>query len=363
MSFAKNEELNLFFEEKQKSTIVSLYQEFEKIVKQILEANKFKVSYEGKQYDFLAVQDNTFAYVEVKLYPSRSPRLDLLKTACNKLYAQKDNPNAKLLLVMPNYVTQALKDEIFKEWGITVWDIKSLVALSIDFPEIYYSLETSATKIVRGPIDEFMIVDKDFKENIIPNLKATAATKKNHAVKSKGSSLCKELNNIKPDKKEATDYENKCVEILKYLFDNNTDLALWQTQLSTDDGLNRNDLLCRIISYENNFWAELSNDFHSRYIVFEFKNYTDPIKQGQIFTTEKYLFLTALRSISIIIARVGADENAMKAAKGALKEAGKLIVVINNQDVCEMLKYKDNGDDPSIVLRQKIDDMLITINR
>ena len=132
---------------------------------------------------------------------------------------------------------------------------------------------------------------------------------------------------------------------------------------NTDDGLNRNDLLCRIISYENNFWFELANDFHTRYIVFEFKNYTDTVKQTEIFTTEKYLFLTALRSVSFIISRNVADDNAKTAAKGALKEVGKLIIILDNNDMCEMLAFKDRGDEPSIVLQRKIDDVLIRLNR
>jgi hypothetical protein len=131
----------------------------------------------------------------------------------------------------------------------------------------------------------------------------------------------------------------------------------------TDDKLHRFDLLCRLRPSRKNFWEELLNDFHSRYIVFEFKNYSEKIKQGQIYTTEKYLFKTALRSISFIIAKNDGDLNAHKATCGALKEVGKLIIILTANDLIEMLAWKDRGDDPSEILRDKVDKVLITMSR
>ena len=105
------------------------------------------------------------------------------------------------------------------------------------------------------------------------------------------------------------------------------------------------------------------NQFRSRYIIFEFKNYARKIKQGQIYTTEKYLFLTALRSTAIIISRNGADRNAEAASRGALREHGKLMINLSISDLCKMLELKDNGDDPNTVLLDRLDDMLMRLER
>lgn len=344
----------------------SLYKDFEKLVKTIFESNGFRteipLTYKG--YDFLATIDNTFAYVEVKFYKSKLPKLDLIRQAYRKLLSQKDNENAKLILVVSSYVTPSLKEEIFKESGVIVWDAKTLFALAFDFSTIYYDLESILIRAFNGQLDDLIIVEANYKSTIIPSLKNATTNIKQKKADDKGENLCKELNALKPGKPDATNFENKCTEILKYLFDNNTDLTLWELQPTSDDGLHRFDLLCRIISsHQNTFWTELAHDFHTRYVLFEFKNYTEEIKQGQIYTTEKYLFLTALRSVSFLIARNGADANAIKAAKGALKEAGKLIVILTSIDICEMLKLKDKGDEPSIILRAKIDEMLIKLTR
>ena len=58
---------------------------------------------------------------------------------------------------------------------------------------------------------------------------------------------------------------------------------------------------------------------NTRYVLFEFKNYTGEIKQGQILTTEKYLLEKGLRRVAIIITRVGADKNAITMAQGAMR--------------------------------------------
>lgn len=47
--------------------------------------------------------------------------------------------------------------------------------------------------------------------------------------------------------------------------------------------------------------------------MFEFNNYTEKISQKEIYTTERYLYEKALRSVAIIVSRQGADANALSA--------------------------------------------------
>jgi hypothetical protein len=139
--------------------------------------------------------------------------------------------------------------------------------------------------------------------------------------KTSGSYLCSEIKAIPSGKPAAKKFEAKVLEALRYIFDG--DLTAWSPQKSTVGGLSIYDVIARVIS-ENDFWKTIVNQFRSRYIIFEFKNYTRKIKQGQIYTTEKYLFLAALRSTAIIISRNGADRNPEIATHGALREGGKL---------------------------------------
>jgi hypothetical protein len=70
-----------------------------------------------------------------------------------------------------------------------------------------------------------------------------------------------------------------------------------------------------------------------------------------------------MRATAIIISRMGAHPHAHEAARGALRESGKLILNLSIKDLCEMLKLKDSGDSPTDVLAILLDEMLIHIDR
>lgn len=98
-------------------------------------------------------------------------------------------------------------------------------------------------------------------------------------------------------------------------------------------------------------------------MIFEFKNYSDQINQDQIYATEKYLFTTALRSVAIIVAKNGFNKSAQQAIKGALREQGKLILCISAEELCKLLRGFDKGDDPTNLIADRLDEMLMTIGR
>lgn len=142
------------------------------------------------------------------------------------------------------------------------------------------------------------------------------------------------------------------------------DLALWREQQRSNNDLYRFDLLCRIKDgNQKTFWSILERYFNSKYIIFEFKNYTGKITQKEIYTTEKYLYSKALRSVGIIISANGYDENAYWAAKGCLRENGKLILLLDTNDLIHMNKMKINQDDPAEFLLDKLDALLLDLEK
>ncbi len=105
-------------------------------------------------------------------------------------------------------------------------------------------------------------------------------------------------------------------------------------------------------------------DFVVSYIVFEFKNYGKKITQREIYTTEKYLFGTALRKVAIIISRQGNDDHALQAAKGSLRESGKLILCLSDADLLEMAAIKLQGsDEPAVFLSNMLDRLLVHLEK
>jgi hypothetical protein len=158
----------------------------------------------------------------------------------------------------------------------------------------------------------------------------------------------------------ATDFEELCFEIVKFLFEGH--LSNWQDQEDSDTKLHRFDVIARITS-ENEFWLTLQNHFKAKYIIFEFKNYTKKITQKEIYTTEKYLYLPAMRSVAIIISREGANDNALSAARGALREHGKIILNLSIEQICGLLKLIEDGKNASEGMITILDEMLMHIER
>lgn len=168
-------------------------------------------------------------------------------------------------------------------------------------------------------------------------------------------------------------YEDLCIKIIHHLFYehfygwSSLDLAenmVKFAQNSTYDDIHKRDLIVPI-HLENvpDFWKFVLVQLNCRYITFEFKNYTEKIKQGQIYTTEKYLHTKAFRTFAIIFSRQGADENAQKAIHGVIRENGKYILVLDDNDVIQMLELAKNNNDATDLLFTKLDDLLMKLPR
>ena len=176
------------------------------------------------------------------------------------------------------------------------------------------------------------------------------------------SSLITALQTVGAGHEHFSAYERVCLQILKVLFSD--ELGAWKEQESSDDGLHRMDVVTKVkMNQESEFFATVSSYFKTKYIVFEFKNYNEKITQREVFTTEKYLYTAALRGVAVIVSREGATENALKAIKGILRESGKLILSIDNNDLITMIEKKQNGTNPSDLLADRLDDLLIELGK
>lgn len=154
-----------------------------------------------------------------------------------------------------------------------------------------------------------------------------------------------------------------CIEILKYTLGDY--LTLWYEQENTANGMYRFDLCCKIKDGTNqDFFNTIQQYFNTKYIVFEFKNCSEKITQKEIYTTEKYLYEKALRRVAIIISRKGADENALDAVRGSLRETGKLILCLSDKDILELIDIKQRNEQPTgAFLEAMLDELLIHLEK
>lgn len=340
------------------------YYEFELLVKDVFSHQGFQIGDENKMYqtesgrielDFSATLQNKRYVVEVKFYRQSSQNTSLLKKATEQLLRLMeitDIPNG-ILVISSNVRPENIKE--LEKLGIFVIsrpDIFNMASGSIELSE-------NLSALLKDDRQYFS------NESKLPKIKSSKSINRPKfqeilGLISSKPCLCTELKNIPSGKKGWSNYEKKCTEILRYLF--NLDLTGWQTQQRTDDGLNRFDLVTRIRSVSD-FWNFICNELDSRYVVFEFKNYKLKINQGQVLTTEKYLHKRALRSVAFIISRKGISNNALKFSQGAMREHGKLIVNLTDEDLCIMLDMKGMGDDPNDYMFEKVDSFLMSLPR
>lgn len=82
-----------------------------------------------------------------------------------------------------------------------------------------------------------------------------------------------------------------------------------------------------------------------------------------MYTTDKYLYLKALRGVAILVSYKGTSTNANKTIRSTLRENGKLILSISNLDLHEMLDIKMNKGIPADSLYKKFDELLINLEK
>lgn len=337
-----------------RSQIVYNGYKFEEIIRNIFEYVGYKVisqrdTINGIEADLLIERNGVKYVVEIKYFTSISLNFHILNKVYEKLKPFIDG-GYKPLVVISN--------SLRKERCRSFEGIKELEDSIIDIHNLLYMVKNNDyLKSKMLEILDFSTEDIVIKK---PNIDMDDIEEINNALDSK--TLINQLTDMPTGRQHSGDYEKCCIEILRYLFE--TDLGMWGEQENSNDNLYRFDLICKIKRDTlSEFWETCKTFFQSKYIIFEFKNYSDPITQQQIYTTEKYLYRKALRSIAVIISRKGIDNNGLKASKDALRESGKLMLILDDSDLKEMINIKEKGGVPADYMSDKLDALLLGLEK
>jgi Restriction endonuclease len=342
--------------------MIDLYVRFERFAEHLFEALGHDIQTgRHEDYDFSFGTGPTATVVEVKLFRSQKTSTTILRNAVIRTaFARLTSRAARGILVTNLAIDANSRESLESSHSIEIFDyniLSGMVAGNITLQNEFEDILRESYTFHSGPLptSETLSATHESETSILePSLKELPSPP------TKGTELSKNLRNIASGKPQATEFEATCTEALQYAFAD--DFVGWKKQASTNTSLHRFDLIARISS-EEEFWQSLIQDFRTRYVIFEFKNYKDPIDQTQIFSTEKYLYPAAMRATAIIISREGADNNALSAARGALRESMKLILNISVDQLCSMLIRKDKGESPSDILATQLDEMLFRIER
>ena len=291
----------------------------------------------GVEIDLVVCKDELSHPVEVKLRRFGKLGLNDVREAAARLgTVTATNAYASPILVVFGRVSAQALQWAQTQFHARIWDLEVLREKAQSFPALRRELDEIA-----GSEDE----------------KPTQSA----ASEGEGAKLVARLEaHLRSNTLTSTDYELLCQEVFVHLFD--PDLYGFQRQTTTTDGGNRYDFICRIRP-GNPFWDAIRHDFRTRAVLFECKNYEAPIGPDQIYSTERYLFSGALRTVCLLISRLSPSDGALRASQGAMREASKLILLLSNEDLIAMIKLKDTPDGPESYLDEKIWNFIVSLPR
>ncbi|MGN9171783.1 DEAD/DEAH box helicase family protein [Lachnospiraceae bacterium HCP1S3_A8] len=341
--------------------------------KQLLEQFGFtqdisQSSMSGDPWDLHLQNHNRKIWVICKIYKNQlvSPATanSLLMDIIMRKRKQSIPKTDIILLIVFSRIPSFQKDVIYERYGIVVWDIENLVF----YCKRSSSLLKQLSQITYFPID--YIEGQESEEAISAEL--SLLLNENEIVSEaekeidKINELIQRLKCCKSGNQHSREYETVCEEIIRILFESRY-FNILTSQHRTKDEHFRMDLIGSLKVNQNNdknmhpLWQLLIQHYNSHFIVFEFKNYSKAIDQNLIYITEKYLFDAALRNVAIIISRKGFSKSAEFAAQGCLKEHGKLIIDLTDEDLIKMLEVR--SDEATDFILQKLEKFLMSISK
>lgn len=313
--------------------------------------------------------------VEVKTFRSRTPRIPDIKRAADRVLAIKSGSGADHAVLVLNMRRDKMPGVELINPDVIIFGIDDLIYYARSNGPLLAELSETVRELNSSLADFDSEVDLSPAHNptsVRQLMVSSSGIPQFVAVEARGRRFACDLQAIESGKTKKQTlpsgasgvnwnlFEKVGQASLEYLFE--SELRNWQAQKSAGGDYARLDVMAKICG-DDVFSKTLIEDFKSRYILFEFKNYEDPIGSNPVHITEKYLFPTALRSTVIMISPKGFSDAAHEAARGAIRDAGKLVLDLPVPTLCEMLLAKDGGTPPSERMEEILDRFLLSLGR
>jgi len=309
--------------------------------------------------------DDSEVFCDAKYYAAAMVSPERIMQAASRMQGATERVKGGLLLVVASIVDEHTRDSVYESFGVAVCDCRDLLAWIQGDRELMamYSNLIDLEQEGMSLAGSFPTMEAAAAKALLALGKVGQGTVRNayDSLEHEAKTLVNRLAAIDLGKAgNAIEYENVCLDICRFLF--GECLTGWQKQQYSSENMNRLDFVCRITS-ETSFWHLAARYLGSLFVVFECKNHAEPITQGEILTTEKYLLGKALRRIAIIITRKGCDQNAGKMIAGAMRENGYLMLVLDDEDLHHMINMVVDGEVPSDYLLERAEGFLLKLAR
>lgn len=172
-----------------------------------------------------------------------------------------------------------------------------------------------------------------------------------------GRRLVEELRLLAPGRDSWSAYQDLCTRILQFLFC--PPLASPITELSNLPKINRRDIILPNYSTDGLF-GFLHSRYRAEFIVSDAKNYKDLTKKNEILQMANYLSAHGAGLFGMIITRKGVARSGEQTIREQWMMHQKMIIILNDDDLVQMITLKESGMEAGVVIRQKIEDFRLS---
>ncbi|MBQ3505435.1 MAG: HNH endonuclease [Clostridia bacterium] len=232
-------------------------------------------------------------------------------------------PKAKLLFVLHGELSQKYLDMLVSA-DIEVWDGKFLRK---EFKEEISSLEIEKYAEIIYSLPEEEIVDEY-------------------------EQLIQKLHECPSGTEYWGRYQKLVGEILEILFC--PPLGKPRLQSSDNAKKNRRDFVLDNCVLDKSVWEYLRNEYAADYLVVDAKNSGVKVKKQDVLQIAHYLKKEGAGLFGIIISRKGEGESAREALRNIWIYEKKMVLVLDDENIEQMILDRKNGTDPTELLLKKI---------
>ena len=322
------------------------YKEFEILVGILLKREGYEIlrgpgraGTRGPDYETVSPDGHTVV-VEVKHFNFSRGTIGkslLMQFAGDIERYRQQKPNVKGLLVVSSPLSASAVEAVLHGGDIGIWDGDAVSLYLAKHKDIEPSFQAA-------------IESKDSFQSRVQILMGSTINRV--------TELSSSLRTLPCGRNDWREYERICTEILTYIFA--PDLAPPDIQSRSDDGLDIIDAIFPIRSNQPP-WSLIRSECRSRFVVAEFKNYCEPIGQAQVESIAQYLWRPAQRFFGMLVSRQGTSPSAIAQRRRKWLEEEKCIVLLTDDDLCEMLQLRETQAQPFDVIDTQLEDFFRTL--
>jgi hypothetical protein len=172
-----------------------------------------------------------------------------------------------------------------------------------------------------------------------------------------GRQLIDELQALAPGRDNWSAYQDLCTRILQFLFCPPLESPI--TERSNLPKVNRRDIILPNYSIDGLF-GFLHSRYGAEFIVADAKNYKELAKKNEVLQMANYLSGHGSGLFGLILTRKGVARGGEQTIREQWMIHQKMIIILNDDDLVQMITLKEGGMDAGVVIRQKIEDFRLS---